>query len=150
MPDDVADHQQRGVLRPFGDQVEVAADLLGGGHERRGQLQAGALGQLGRGERVADRPQVVQLVLGRPETLAQGRELLVAQLRLSTEPRDQRVLAILVLAHVADVVLARVDLGVQPPKLRPLVHLFALHRSGAILPDRAPHVHPPDVGLAPT
>ena len=66
--DDVADDQDGGVLRPLGHQIEVAADLLGGGgQERRGQLQAGTLGQLGRRERVADRAQILQLVLGRLE-----------------------------------------------------------------------------------
>ena len=45
VPDDVADDQQRGVLRALGDEVEVAADLLGvSGHEGGGELQAGALG----------------------------------------------------------------------------------------------------------
>ena len=60
VPDDVADDQHGRVLRPLGDEVEVAADLLGsGGQEGRGQLQAGALGQLGWRERVADRAQVL-------------------------------------------------------------------------------------------
>ena len=112
-PDDVADDQQGGLLRPLGHEIEVAADLLGGGHERRGQLQAGALGQLRRGERVADRAQVLELVLGHREAPSQLRELVVAHLRLPAQALDQRVLAVLVLAHVADVVLAGIRLGVQ-------------------------------------
>ncbi len=48
VPDDVADDQHRGVLRAFGDEVEVAADPLGaGGQEGGGQLQAGAPGNSG-------------------------------------------------------------------------------------------------------
>ncbi len=78
MTDDVADDQQGGFLRPFGDQIEVAADLFGGGQEGRGELQAGALGKLGWGERIADRTQVLELMLGRIETLTQRREFLVA------------------------------------------------------------------------
>ena len=80
VPDDVADDQHGGVLRSFGHEIEVAADLLGGGHERRGQLQAGALGQLRRRERVADRAQVLELVLGHREAQSQLRELVVAHL----------------------------------------------------------------------
>jgi len=36
VPDDIADDQHGGVLRAFGDQVEVAADAFGGRHESRG------------------------------------------------------------------------------------------------------------------
>ena len=115
--DDVADDQDGGVLRPLGHEVEVAADVLGGGQERRGELQAGALGQLGRGERVADRAQVLELVLGRLEALAQGREVLVAHRGLSPKTRDQRLLAVLVLVPIAGLALSRVDLRGQPPWL---------------------------------
>ena len=74
--DDVADDQHGGVLRPFGHEVEVAADPLGGGgQEGRRQLQAGPLGQLGWGERVADRAQILELVLGRLQALAQHGEI---------------------------------------------------------------------------
>ena len=65
--DDIADDQHGGILRPLSHQVEVAADLFGGGQERRGKLQAGTLGQLGRGERIPDRAQILQLMLGQPQ-----------------------------------------------------------------------------------
>ena len=93
MPDDVADDQQGGVLRPLGDEVEVAADPFGlGGQKGGGELQAWARGQLGRRERVPDRAQVLELVLRGVEALSQGRELLVAHRGLAPEPRDQRLL----------------------------------------------------------
>ena len=66
--DDIADDQDGGVLWPLGHHVEVAADLFGGGgQERRSKFQAGALGQFGRRERVPDRAQILELVLGRLE-----------------------------------------------------------------------------------
>ena len=129
VPDDIADDQHGGIPRPFGDQVEVAADLLGGGQERRGQLQAGALGQLGRGERIPDRTQILQLMLGQLKTLMQRRDLLVAHVGLSAKARDQRLLAVVPRTHVADVALPAVRFGVQPPKL--CVVFFALLAHGA-------------------
>ena len=95
VPDDIADDKHRGILGAFGDQVEVAADALGGRHESRCELQSGALGQLGRGERIANRTQILKLVLGRPKTLAQRGELLVAHFGLSAKAGDQRFLAVL-------------------------------------------------------
>ena len=77
-----------------------------------------------------------------------GGELLVAQLGLSPKPSDQRLLAILVRAHVTDVVLARVHFGVQPPKFRALIS-FLFHRV-AILSDHGPRVHPPNAGAVPS
>ena len=69
---DVADGQHRGVVGPVGHQVEVPADpLFGGGQERRGHLQAGTFGQLRRRQRVADRAQILQLVLGGLERAVQ-------------------------------------------------------------------------------
>ena len=142
--DNVANHQQRGILRSLHDEIEVAADLLGGGQERRSQLQAGALGQRRRGQRVADRPQVVQLVLGHLEKLAQRREFLVARRGFAAKPNDQRVLPLLALAHVADVVLPRVGFGMQPPKLPSLI-LFALpSHSKRSSRTAAPHVPSPE------
>jgi hypothetical protein len=67
--DHIAYDQQRGILWAFGDQIEVAADLLRDRDERGGQLQAGALGQSGRCERIPDRAQILQLVLRRVKTL---------------------------------------------------------------------------------
>jgi hypothetical protein len=39
VPDDIADDEDGRVLRPFGDQIEVAADPFGGGREGGGQVQ---------------------------------------------------------------------------------------------------------------
>ena len=110
VPDDVADHQQGRVLRPFGHQVEVAADLIGGRHERRRELEARTLGQLRRREGVADRAQILELVLGAREPSAQRRELVVAHLRLAAQPLDQRVLTVSVRVHAADVDLSGIRL----------------------------------------
>ena len=71
VPHDVADDQDGGVLRPLGDEVEVAADPLGGGEEGRGKLHARTLGKLGRGERIPDRAEVLKLVLGGRESFTQ-------------------------------------------------------------------------------
>jgi 3',5'-cyclic AMP phosphodiesterase CpdA len=127
--DHVAHDQQRGVLRPFGDQVEVAADLIGGGHERRGQLQAGPPGQLGRGESVPDRSQIRQLVLGGLELLAQRTELLVAQLGLPAKLRDQRLLALLARVQIAAHARPYVSFGARPPQLCVLLVELVAHRS---------------------
>ena len=79
MPDDIADDQDRGVLRALGDEVEVAADPLGGWQERRGEIDARPLGQLGRRQRVADRAEILELVLGRPELLSQVGQVVLAE-----------------------------------------------------------------------
>jgi hypothetical protein len=44
VPDNVTNGEDGGVTRAFGCQVEVAADPLGGGQERRGELQTRTLG----------------------------------------------------------------------------------------------------------
>jgi hypothetical protein len=148
VPYDIADDQQGGILRPFGDQIKVAADLLGGGYERRGQLQAGALGQLRRGERIPDRTQILQLMLRRLKTLSQRRELLVAHLGFSAKAGNQRILAVLPLTQVAELGLPGVRLGVQPPEFCVLlVHTLKArsdqpHRVPlGIVSHRAPRVH---------
>ena len=96
MADDIADDQHGGILRPLGHQVEVAADAFGGGgQERRGELQAGPLGQFGRSERIADRAQVLQLMLGRRKTLTQHGEIRFAHCGVFAQARDKRLLAVL-------------------------------------------------------
>jgi hypothetical protein len=94
--DDIADDQHRGILGPLGHQVKVAADPLGEGRqERRGQFQAGAPRQFGRGQRIADRAQILQLVLRRLKTLTQHGKILFAHRGFIAESHDQRVLAVL-------------------------------------------------------
>ena len=106
MADDIADDQHGGILRPLSHQVEVAADPLGdGGQERRGQFQAGAPRQLGRGQRIADRAQILQLVLGRLKTLAQQGKIRFAYRGFVAESRDQRVLAVLQVVAIMAVAL---------------------------------------------
>jgi hypothetical protein len=56
-------------------------------------------------------------VLGHREAPSQLREFVVADLRFLAQALDERVLAVLVFAHVADVVLSGIRLGVQPLKL---------------------------------
>lgn len=117
MSDDIADDQHGGILRPLSHQVEVAADLFGGREKRRGKLQAGTLGQLGRGERIPDRAQILQLTLGNLEALTQHGEILVSYRRFSTQARVQRLLAVLSVIHLVDVSPLGGHLGAQPPKL---------------------------------
>ena len=118
MADDIADDQHGGILGPLSHQVEVAADLFGGGgQERRGQLQARALRQLGRGERIADRAQILQLMLGRLKALTQHGEIPFAHCGFIAQARDQRLLAVLSVIHIMDVALLGGNLGAQPPKL---------------------------------
>ena len=94
--DDIADDEHGGILRPLSHQVKVAADLFGGGgQERRSQLQAGAPGQLGRGERIPDRAQILQLMLGRLKALTQHGEIPFAHCGFFAKARDQRLLAVL-------------------------------------------------------
>jgi hypothetical protein len=70
--DDIADDQHGGIQGPLSHQVEVAADPLGdGGQERRGQFQAGTPRQLRGSQRIADRAQILQLVLRRLKMLTQ-------------------------------------------------------------------------------
>ena len=116
---------------PLGHQVEVAADPLGDrGQERRGQFQAGAPRQLRRGQCIADRAQILQLVLRRLETLTQQRKILFANRRFIAESRDQRVLAMLQVIAILDVALLSRDRRAQPPQLLiVLTTLFAHTRS---------------------
>jgi hypothetical protein len=124
--DDIADDQDGGILGPLGYQVEVAADLLGeGGQERRGQFQAGAPRQFGRGQRIADRAQILQLVLRRLKTLMQHGKILFAHGGFIAESRDQRVLAVLQVIPIMDVALLGRYLRAQPPKLLIVTTLFA-------------------------
>ena len=95
MPHDIADDEQGGILRPLGDEIEIAADPLGvSGQKGGGQLQARAHRQLGRRERIADRAQILELVLRCVEALAQACELLIAHRGFAPKPRDQRLLAV--------------------------------------------------------
>ena len=116
MADDVADDQHGGILRPLGHQVEIAADLFGGGgQEGRGQLQAGALGQLGWGERIPDRAQILQLMLGRLKALTQPGEIRFAHCGVFAKARDQRLLTVLSLIPITDVGPRADHLGMQSP-----------------------------------
>ena len=116
--DDIADDQHGGILRPLSHQVKVAADLFGGGgQERRGKFQAGALGQLGRGERIPDRAQILQLMLRRLKALTQHGEIPFAHCGFFAQARDQRLLTVLSVIHIVDVALLGGNLGAQPPKL---------------------------------
>ncbi|MEO8690792.1 MAG: hypothetical protein ABI611_21575 [Solirubrobacteraceae bacterium] len=77
MPHHVTDDEDGGVLWSFGDEVEVAADALGGGQARRDELDARPLGKLGRGQRITDRAEILELELGGPEPIAQvGHDIL--------------------------------------------------------------------------
>jgi hypothetical protein len=105
-----------GILRPLSDKEEVPADPLGGGRkEGRGKLQAGTLGQLGRRQRIPDRTQILQLVLGHIKTRTQRDDLMVAHVGLFAKARDQRLLALLSLTQIADVAVSGISFGVQPP-----------------------------------
>jgi hypothetical protein len=116
---------------PLGHQVEVAADPLGeGGQERRGQFQAGAPRQFGRGQRIADRAQILQLVLRRLKTLTQHGKILVAHRGFIAESRDQGVLAVLQVIPMMDVARVGRHFRAQPPKLAIVpATLFAHTRS---------------------
>jgi hypothetical protein len=92
VPHDVADDEDGRALRPLGDQIEITADLLGGGHEGGGQVHSGALGQFERRERVADGAQVLKLVLGRIEARTQRFEVGVADRCFAPKARDQVVI----------------------------------------------------------
>jgi len=128
--DDIADDQHSGILGPLGHQVEVAADPLGEGRqERRGQFQAGAPRQFGRGQRIADRAQILQLVLRRIKTLTQQGKILFAHRGFIAESLDQRVLAVLHVIPIMDVALLGRYLRAQPSKLLIVTTLFAHTRS---------------------
>jgi hypothetical protein len=120
--DDIADDQHGGVLRPLSHQVEVAADLFGGRRqEGRGKVQAGTLGQLGRRQRIPDRAQILQFMLGRLQALTQRREIPRVNRGLCAKAGDQRLLAVVALIHVADLAFSGVGFGVQPPQLHVLL-----------------------------
>ena len=57
-------------LRAFRYEVEVAADALRSGHEGRSELHARTLGNLGRRQRIPDRTEILELMLGRPEPVS--------------------------------------------------------------------------------
>ena len=99
MPHDVADDEDGRVLRPLGDQIEITADPLGGGHEGGGQVHSGALGQFERRERIADGAQVLKLVLGRVEARTQRFEVGVADRCFAAKAHDQ----VMILLAGADV-----------------------------------------------
>jgi hypothetical protein len=144
--DDVADDQHGGIHRPLGHQEEVAADLFGnGGQEGRGERQPRPLGQLGRRQRVSDRAQIVQLVLGDVEALLQHGEIPVAYLDFSAQARDQRLLALVQLIQIVDVTPLGRHLGAQPLKLSVVVSpgkVFAHDGRGTLVPSvsRAGHI----------
>jgi hypothetical protein len=110
--DDIADDQDGGILGPLG------------------QFQAGAPRQFGRGQRIADRAQILQLVLRRLKTLTQHGKILVAHRGFIAESRDQRVLAVLQVIPTMEVALLGRYFRAQPPKLLiVLMTLFAHTRS---------------------
>jgi hypothetical protein len=71
VPNDVANDQHGGVLRPFGHEVEVSADALRRGQDRRGELHARALRKLGWRQRIADRAEILELELVGLKPIAQ-------------------------------------------------------------------------------
>ena len=73
MTDDVADDQDGGVLGSLGHEVEVPADSLLGGDKGGGKSHARTLGKLGWSERIPDRAELVELVLGGRESFTQTR-----------------------------------------------------------------------------
>jgi hypothetical protein len=97
----------------FGDEVEVAADAVGGWDEAGGEIDPGPLRELGRRERVPDRAQVLQLALRRSELLAESGQVGVAGAGLGAQPCDQRVLLHLVVVEAAQLAIALVTLGAQ-------------------------------------
>jgi hypothetical protein len=102
-----------------------------------------ALGKLRRREGVADRAQILELVLGRGEALGQRGEVLGLDHGLATQALDERVVADVARVHVVDVALARVGLGVQTPQLHVLV-LGPLAHDIDLALGRTP-VHPTDI-----
>jgi hypothetical protein len=64
-----------------------------------GELQAWALRELGGSERILDRGQVLDLMLGHGKPLAQFRELLLAGHGFSAKARDQLRVAVLAVSH---------------------------------------------------
>jgi hypothetical protein len=116
------------VLRAFRDEVEVAADPFRvSGQKGGGKLQAGALGELGRGERIADRAQILQLVLGRFEPLVQRGEILIARGDLLAQAHDERVLEVIAIIHVVDVALLSGNFSAQSPELTIVAVGFHAH-----------------------
>jgi hypothetical protein len=122
-------------LWPFSDEVEVAADLLGGrGQECRRELQAGALRQVGRSERIPDRAQILQFMLGRLKAPTQHGEICFSHCGLCTQARVQGLLAVLSIAAVDDVPMLGGNLGAQLPKvLFVLVGVFAHAGRGTVM-----------------
>jgi hypothetical protein len=68
-----------------------------------------------RRERIPDRAQILQLMLGRLEALTQRGDIPCVHRGFSAKTRDQRLVAVLALIHVVDVALSGVSFGVQPP-----------------------------------
>jgi hypothetical protein len=66
-------------------------------------VDPGTLGQVGWRERIAYRAQILELVLGHREPLAKLRQIDVPQFHFLTQARDQRILAGIVVSHVARV-----------------------------------------------
>jgi hypothetical protein len=141
--DDIANNQHGRIPRPLSHEIEVAADLFGDGRqEGRGKLQAGAPGQLGRGERIPDRAQILQFMLGHLKALTQHGEIRFAHRGFFAKPSDQRLLDVLSVIQVVDVALLSGHLGAQPPKLTLLsIGVFAhasILRAGHIVSHGTP------------
>jgi hypothetical protein len=85
------------------------------------------LGQLGRGQRVADRAQILQLMPGRCEALTQCGEVTFAYRGFFAKARDQLLLAVLEVIQVVDVAPLGGHLRAQPPKLLFVVVVVFAH-----------------------
>jgi hypothetical protein len=89
LADHVTDDQCGGVVRPFRNEVEVAAHSLGCRNERGVDVNARPTGQLGRCQGIADRPQVVELELVRGQPLELPVNNLLANSRFASQPLDE-------------------------------------------------------------
>ncbi|WP_187368890.1 hypothetical protein [Baekduia soli] len=118
----IADNEHGGLLRSISDKVEVSADAFGGGgQEGRGEVEAGALRQLGGRKRIPDRPQILKLVLGGREPRAKRHEVLFPHIGLLAQPSNKPLVAVLALADVMKVPLAIDGLSPEVAGLRPEV-----------------------------
>ena len=91
MAHNVADNQDGGVARPFHGEVEVAGDPLSSGDESRRKLHTGTRGELWWRQRVTNRAQIRELLIGGPQPLSHVGQLTVADTGLRPQLRDHCV-----------------------------------------------------------
>jgi hypothetical protein len=87
------------------------------------------VGQLGWRQRVSDRAQIVQLVLGDLEALMQRGEISVAYRDLFAKASDQRLLDVVSLIEILHVALLGGELRPQLPKLSFVISGVSAHAS---------------------